>query len=99
MQSNDVIKVINDSTKMEFIPQINVNNSALIFYPGGFVDPKAYAPLARKISENGYKVIIAKLPYRIAFLESQKKELFYRSKELIQNDNKVNHWVLAGHSR
>lgn len=99
LQSSGVVKVINDSNKIEFAPLKNVNSSALIFYPGGLVDPKAYIPLARKISENGYKVIIVKLPFRIAFLESQKKELFSFSKELIQNNDEVNCWVVAGHSR
>lgn len=99
LQSSDVVKVVNDSSKIEFTPLKNLNTSALLFYPGGFVDPIAYVPLARKISENGYKVIIVKLPFRIAFLESQRNELFSRSKELIQKYDEVNDWVVAGHSR
>jgi len=96
LQTSDSVKVVNDSYKIEFTPLKSVKDSALIFYPGGFVDPKAYAPMARKITENGYKV---KLPLRIAFSNSQKQELFSRSKELIQNDDETNHWVMAGHSR
>lgn len=99
LQSSGDVKVIIDSNKIEFAPLKNVNSSALIFFPGGMVDPKAYVPLARKISENGYKVIIVKLPFRIAFLESQKKELFSFTDELIEKDNEVNYWVVAGHSR
>ncbi|SHI94234.1 alpha/beta hydrolase [Desulfosporosinus lacus] len=99
LQSNDAVKVVNDSIKIEFTPLKDLNTSALLFYPGGLVDPKAYVPLARKISENGYKVIIVKLPFRIAFLESQKNELFSLSKELIQRYDEVNHWIVAGHSR
>lgn len=99
LQSSDSVKVVNDSYKIEFTPQKNIKESALIFYPGGFVDPKAYVPMARKISENGYKVIIVKLPLRMAFFESQKRELLSRSKEVIQSDDKINYWVLSGHSR
>lgn len=99
LQTSDSVKVINDSYKIEFTPLKSVKDSALIFFPGGFVDPKAYVPMARKISENGYKVMIVKLPLRIAFSNSQKHELFFRSKELIKNDDEINHWVLAGHSR
>lgn len=99
LQSSDVVTVLNDSNTIEFTPLNNLNTTALLFYPGAAVDPKAYVPLARKISENGYKVIIVKLPFRMAFLESQKNELFSRSKQLIQKDDAVNHWVVAGHSR
>jgi len=99
LQSSDTVKVVNDSYKIEFTPLKIVKDSALIFYPGGFVDPKAYVPMVRKITENGYKVIIVKLPLRIAFADSQKQELFSRSKELIQNGDEINHWVMAGHSR
>lgn len=76
LQSSDSVKVVNDSYKIEFKPLKSVKDSALILYPGGFVDPKAYVPMARKITENGYKVIIVKLPLRIAFSNSQKKNCF-----------------------
>ena len=99
LQSSDSVNIVNDSYKIEFTPLKSIKDSALIFYPGGFVDPKAYVPMARKITDNGYKVIIVKLPLRIAFSNSQKQELFFRSKELIQNDDEINHWVMAGHSR
>jgi len=99
LQSSDSVNIVNDSYKIEFTPLKSIKDSALIFYPGGFVDPKAYVPMARKITDNGYKVIIVKLPLRIAFSNSQKQELFSRSKELIQNDDEINHWVMAGHSR
>lgn len=99
LRSNESVKVVNDSYKIEFTPLKSLKASALIFYPGGFVDPKAYVPMARKITESGYKVIIVKLPLRIAFLKSQKRELFSLSKELIQNDTEINEWVIAGHSR
>jgi len=32
-------------------------------------------------------------------IRSQKQELFSRCKEFIQNDEEINHWVIAGHSR
>ncbi|NSL53278.1 alpha/beta hydrolase [Calidifontibacillus erzurumensis] len=99
LESSDSVQVANDSNKIEFIPLKNTKDSALLFYPGGFVDPEAYVPMARKISESGYKVIIVKLPLRTAFSNSQKQELFFRSKELILNDDEIKHWVLAGHSR
>lgn len=40
----------------------------VLFYPGGLVDPKAYAPLCRKIAASGYTVIIIKMPWRMANL-------------------------------
>ena len=38
----------------------------VLFYPGGLVDPKAYAPLCRRIAEHSYTVIIIKMPWRMA---------------------------------
>lgn len=99
IESNNTVKVINDRDKMEFTPLTNTKETGLLFYPGGFVDPKAYVPMARKIAESGYKVVIVKLPLRTAFFESQKQTLFSRTKELIGNDDEIKGWVLAGHSR
>ena len=41
---------------------------ALIFYPGGKVEHTAYAPLMRRLAENGLDAILVKMPFRLAIL-------------------------------
>ena len=47
---------------------VNASTITLLFYPGGLVDPLAYAPLCRRIAENGHTVMIIKMPWRMANL-------------------------------
>ena len=35
----------------------------VIFYPGALVDPDAYAPLCRKLADNGLQSMIIKMPW------------------------------------
>ena len=64
-----------------------------IFYPGAMVDPKAYVPLCRKISENGIKVYLIKMPWRLA---SKGYEI---PKQLKLFADKTKTYILAGHSQ
>ena len=41
----------------------------LIIYPGGFVQPEAYAPVARKIAVAGHPVVIVPVTLRLAFFD------------------------------
>ena len=42
-------------------------DSALVFYTGGKVEEKAYAPLLRRLAENGVDVCLLKSPFHLAF--------------------------------
>ena len=64
-----------------------------IFYPGAMVDPKAYVPLCRRISENGIKVYMIKMPWRLA---SQGYKI---PKELNLFADKTKTYILSGHSQ
>ena len=66
--------------------------TGLIFYPGGHVDPRAYAPAAHKIAENGYLVVIVPMPLNLAVFGAGKAEDVMSAYPDIQN------WVIAGHS-
>ncbi|ABS60667.1 alpha/beta fold hydrolase [Fervidobacterium nodosum] len=63
----------------------------IIFYPGGFVYPEAYSPLCYKISENGYRVFLAKMPLNLAVLKPN------IAGEIVKEYN-LKKVVLAGHS-
>lgn len=71
----------------------NVNTTTgFIFYPGGKVAPEAYIPLASKIANNGYKVIIVPMPFNLAVLDGNKGE------EVIKAYPEIKTWVVGGHS-
>jgi len=40
----------------------NSNDKSFIFYPGGRVDERVYAPLAYLLSKRGYPVYLVKMP-------------------------------------
>ena len=99
LQSDRLITVSESSENISFIPIENKRSTALIFYPGGMVDPKAYAPMARHIAENGYAVYIVKLPLRSALLSWQETNVMNYTRQLMATNQSIQRWVLGGHSR
>ncbi|MBZ0255393.1 alpha/beta hydrolase [bacterium] len=99
LESNQKIVVENSNQTISFIPVELKKNIKIIFYPGGMVDPRAYAPLTREIALNGYSVYILKLPWRSAPLQSYLDQLFDRTNALIQDDPADANWVISGHSK
>jgi predicted alpha/beta-hydrolase family hydrolase len=64
----------------------------LIFYPGAMVDAQSYAALARKLSEKGYQVVIAKMPMSFSVFAPRKAD------KIIQDFPHIASWAVAGHS-
>ena len=64
----------------------------LIFYPGGLVEPTAYAPILHKIAENGVLVIITPMPLNLAILNT------CAANAVIEAYPQISTWILAGHS-
>jgi hypothetical protein len=64
----------------------------LIFYPGGRVDPSAYAPIARDIAAQGHLVVVVPMPLNLAFLAPN------RATEVIEAFPEISRWVIGGHS-
>jgi hypothetical protein len=75
-----------------FQPAQAVPTTGLIFYPGGHVDPRAYAPTAYEIAENGYLVVIVPMPFNLAVFGVGK------AKEVMSAFPGIQKWVIAGHS-
>ena len=64
----------------------------LIFYPGGLVEPTAYAPILQRIAEEGVLVIIVPMPLNLAILNPG------AANSVIDNCPHIANWILAGHS-
>ncbi|NCF68173.1 MAG: alpha/beta hydrolase [Chloroflexi bacterium] len=64
----------------------------LIYYPGGLVDPEAYAVTAQGIADAGYLVVIPKMPLNLAFAGINRADT-------IRSDfPEIETWVIGGHS-
>ncbi|MHB1017282.1 MAG: alpha/beta hydrolase [Coriobacteriia bacterium] len=67
-------------------------SAGLIFYPGGLVDPAAYASLMQQLSENGVLAVIAPMPLDLAVFD------IGRADDVIAAYADIDTWVLGGHS-
>ena len=77
---------------LSFTPTSGTSGTALVYYPGGKVEPAAYAPAAQAIAERGYPVYIVKMPLNLAILGVD------RAGDVIQAHPEVARWAIAGHS-
>ena len=75
-----------------FEPLATAATTGLILYPGGKVDPVAYAPIARHLAELGYLVEIVPMPANLAVLGID------RASPAIAAHPEIRHWALGGHS-
>lgn len=71
----------------------------LVFFPGGLVDPVAYAPIARAVATAGYPSVLVALPRRGAFGGADGTAMFERTDGATRSVAQTRRWVVAGHSR
>ena len=89
--SDDKVEITVDGN-ITFTPKGTEATKGFILYPGAKVDAKAYAPLCRKIAENGYKVVILDMYLNFAMLSPNKAE------KIIKEHENIKSWVVGGHS-
>lgn len=75
-----------------FTPRAREPQVGFIFYPGGLVDARAYAPLARDIAAQGFLVVIVPMPLNLAFFDAN------RASEVMTSYPRITHWTIGGHS-
>lgn len=76
----------------EFQPAAGNPRAGLVFYPGAFVDPVAYAPAARALAEAGYFVALVPMPFGVPLLGVD------RATAVIAANPTVPVWAVGGHS-
>lgn len=77
MQSDSKVLVSEIKHGYQFEPQgQDVIQPNIIFYPGGLVEPAGYAPMARKLAEQGHRVYIAKMPLNLAMFGESRADTF-----------------------
>jgi pimeloyl-ACP methyl ester carboxylesterase len=82
-----------------FRPRAAGAAAGLLFFPGGLVEPAAYAPLALEVASAGFTVALVELPRRGAFGGAESPEVFSRAAAAIRTADRVASWLVAGHSR
>jgi hypothetical protein len=91
MQSDSQVIITTDPW-ITFQPAEQTATTGLIIYPGGRVDPRAYAPLAYAIASQGYLVVIVPMPLNLAVFGSG------RAASIIETYPDIQNWVIGGHS-
>jgi hypothetical protein len=88
---SDTVEV--DTTPwLTFKPAQGAADTGFIFYPGGRVDPAAYAPAGYQLAEAGYLAVIVPMPLNLAFFAPG------RAQEIVAGFPEVKRWVIGGHS-
>jgi dienelactone hydrolase len=88
LQENGVVR---EDGQLVFRPE-SPNGKGLIYYPGGLVEPEAYAGTAQGLADAGYLVVIPKMPLNLAFTGIN------RADGIMADFPEINAWVIGGHS-
>ncbi len=75
-----------------FQPAGGAPTKGFIFYPGGFVDPRGYAPAMRRIAEAGFLAAVVPMPFDMAVFGSA------RASRVMAKFPAVHTWAIGGHS-
>jgi dienelactone hydrolase len=67
-------------------------DTGFIFYPGGHVDPRSYSCIAHQIANEGYLVIITKMPFNLAVTNKR------AAVKIVNDYTEIDNWVIGGHS-
>ncbi|MHB9034242.1 MAG: alpha/beta family hydrolase, partial [Anaerolineae bacterium] len=75
-----------------FTPAASPSERGLVFYPGGRIDPRAYAPAAHALAAKGILVVIVRMPLNLAVLAPN------RAAQVMAAFPGIKQWVVGGHS-
>lgn len=89
---SDSAVAVDADGRLVFRPADGDPTTGLIIYPGGRVDPSAYAPLARAIAAEGHLAVIVPMPLNLAVLGPN------RALDVIDAYPEISTWAIAGHS-
>ena len=98
MLGNAVVKItetddyylFSKSTAISYVGP--ADGKGIVFYPGGKVDEKAYAPLLLELAEEGYEVYLVKMPAKLAIFGMNAAE------DIFEEASHIKEWTMMGHS-
>ncbi len=77
---------------LTFTPDGGPPTVGLILYPGGRVDFRAYAPTAQAIADQGYLVVLVRMPLNLAVFDPDV------AAQVIAAYPQIERWAVGGHS-
>jgi pimeloyl-ACP methyl ester carboxylesterase len=92
MQSDSMVSVEKIQGWTVFMPANGQAETGFIFYPGGRVDYRSYAPVLKPLAEQGYMVVLMPMPLSLAVFAPDKAAEVFPAFPDIQN------WAIGGHS-
>ncbi len=91
LQSDTAVQVTT-SPWLTFAPASGQPATGFIIYPGGRVDARSYAPVARAIAAEGYLAVIVPMPFNLAVTNVGAAD------RVIAAHPEIAHWAIGGHS-
>lgn len=82
---------VTQSPWLTFTPKSG-SSIGFIFYPGGRISSRGYSNLMRSISEQGYTVVVPKMPLNMAVFNANIAD------KIIAAHPEIHTWVMGGHS-
>jgi pimeloyl-ACP methyl ester carboxylesterase len=99
LEGDEHVAVVRGEAWRSFVPRGRTAEVGLLFFPGGLVDPVAYAPLVHAVAERGYVGLLVDLPRRGAFGGADDGTVFARARAAMREHPGLSAWVAAGHSK
>jgi hypothetical protein len=91
MSDNAHSRLIDQKRAIQLQPFASYQKT-VVFYPGAFVDPRAYVPMGRYLAANNIGCIIVKMPLRCALFA------YSSAKNIINHEDIRMEYILGGHS-
>jgi pimeloyl-ACP methyl ester carboxylesterase len=89
---SDSLVTVRTEPWLVFEPAGQTPQVGFVYYPGGRVDYRAYAPFARALSEQGFLVVVVPMPLNLAVLSPDS------AGGVIQRFSQIRVWAVGGHS-
>lgn len=92
LRSDASVRVTHAEEGWVFAPVSGEATRGLVFYPGGHVDSRSYAPYARAVAARGFLVVVPPMPLSLAVLDPGAAD------HAIDAHPEITGWTMGGHS-
>ena len=92
LNADSAVNVVDHGNYISFEPGGQKSSTAFLFYPGGHVDFRAYAPILQRIAAQGYLVVLVRVKLILAFFDIE------AGARVLEDFPKITTWVTGGHS-
>lgn len=90
--TSDAQVIVEQGDWLVFRPASAAPTSGFIFYPGGHVDYRSYAPQMHALAAQGYLAVIAPMPLSLAVFAPGK------AADIVAGFPEIEQWAVGGHS-